>query len=341
MVPFGAMLLALVAALYALEWGVTQRFVPPVSLRERSLEVAREAAAHPREDRGRVVVFGTCLAARAFVPGPLREGLGADWDVHVLGTEGTGAVDWSLATRNLLPMDALGAIVVAWTAGDLQNQVSPWESRMVDLAGWRDVPDLAAHACEGVDCAVEVGLRKASYVYRWRGFLAARVWAGLGIRRSGWTTLAGLQHRDEVIQAQHTPAHEAGVAFWLRDLVTTARAHGVEVVFARIPLQGERSAPALGVQDPGGRLLKVATDAGAHAVSIPGVDAALYENSSHLGPEGAVALSRHLGEVLRDPLGLPDPAQGDEAEGGEGGGADERGGGPPAGPGGADPQAGG
>lgn len=332
-------LLALVATAYALEWAVTQRFVPPASLRERALAVQRSAAADPGPER--VVVFGTCLAARALEPRALRGGLGADWDVHVLGTEGTGAVDWALTTRNLLPLDAVDAIVVAWTAGDLQNQVSPWESRMVDLATWRDVPDLGRHACEDLDCAVEVGLRKASYVYRWRGFLAARLWSALGIRRSGWLTLAGLQHRDEVIQAQHTPAHEAGVAFWLRDLVATARGRGVKVVFARIPLQGELVAPTLGVGDPGGRLLAVAVDAGALAVSIPGVDASLYETSSHLGREGATALSRHLGEVLRGPLGLGDAEEGQDGQGGdEGGGAQGDGGAPP-GPGPAEEQPGG
>ena len=121
-----------------------------------------------------VVVFGTCLGD-AMVPAVVE----GEWSgqVHNLSFRGSTALEWYLIlSRYIEDSPDLKAIVVVVGGNDLDLRSSPWESQILDLAAWKDIPALARDGCASPACALELVARKLSFTYRIRPFIALRLW---------------------------------------------------------------------------------------------------------------------------------------------------------------------
>ncbi|MCB9765673.1 MAG: hypothetical protein H6739_38220 [Alphaproteobacteria bacterium] len=147
------------------------------------LRKALDYADAPHDGR-ELLILGTCLPEQIIHPDELARQLGSDVRIHLLATPAASTRLFYLVVDNFVEPDArVEAILVPYGRRDLTNLMAPWESQVMELAGWEDIPLLAKWACDGeLDCALEMGLRKASWAYRYRGFLANRFWQAAGTR---------------------------------------------------------------------------------------------------------------------------------------------------------------
>ena len=173
---FSALALTCLLVLVSLEGAVRLLYHAPAPMLDKARSY--EAAAHGGRE---LLILGTCLPEQIIQPALLGELLGGDVRVHNLATPAGTARLWLLFMRHHLPADAqVAAIVVPFGQRDLTKLMAPWESQAMQLATWRDLPDLVRWGCEDVGCGLELVLRKASHAYRYRGYLANAFWQGLG-----------------------------------------------------------------------------------------------------------------------------------------------------------------
>lgn len=176
--PLSASTTLLVAALslLGLELGVRATYDAPTPL----LDKAAEYAALPKDGHRDILVLGTCLPEQILDEDRVAAALPADLRVAELASAATGPLDWALALAHHIPDDApLAAIILAYGKADLTIEPDPWESELMDLATVGDLPLLLSIGCQDADCYAEMSLRKASRAYRYRGWLANRMWTGL------------------------------------------------------------------------------------------------------------------------------------------------------------------
>lgn len=163
-------------ALTGLEIGVRELYEPPAPMLRKAVQY-QQAAHEGRE----LLILGTCLPEQILKPELLAKQIGPDVRVHILATPAAGAQLFTLVLRNYVPDNAkIAAIVVPYGRRDLTNEMPPWESQVMELASWGDVPGLIGETCDDAGCAAEILLRKASRAYRYRGWLANRFWFGVG-----------------------------------------------------------------------------------------------------------------------------------------------------------------
>ncbi|MCB9742666.1 MAG: hypothetical protein H6741_11795 [Alphaproteobacteria bacterium] len=267
--PLRWLALAAVVALGGLELGVRALYSPPAPMLRKAL--AYQEAPHAREE---LIILGTCLPEQIIHPDELAKQL-PDVDVHVLASPAATIRLFYLFLDNFLDGDEqIRAILVPYGRRDLTNLMAPWESQVMELAGWEDLPQLAEWACPGeLECALEMGLRKASWTYRYRGYLANRFWYGLRTRPPipGWVLSPGaVDPKDSPeaaapggLQGQQGPGDHAGPGapppqkggaalgwerpeaelaeadprrfVYLEALLDAARARGIRVVFTPLP----------------------------------------------------------------------------------------------------------
>lgn len=248
------------------------------------LEKARRFSAEAREADRNLVILGTCLPAQHIQAHRLQANLDG-WVVHNLGQEATNSLDWYLAYANELPASRVDAVIVAYGEHDLLTRISPWESRVLDLARWGDVPTLASHACDRPDCRTDLAMRKASVLWRNRIRLSNRLWLALGAlpREAPLTPPVG-EDLD-------------GPRYYLDALVASVRAHGTPLWFLPLPRRPE----------PGRPPPPVDTEArGVERIRLEGLVERDFEGETHLTEAGAarltVALAAALGPRLKSPV---------------------------------------
>lgn len=177
--PLAASWTLLIAALAALglEGGVRALYEAPAPMLRKALAYQQ---APTQGDQ--LLVMGTCLPEQIIHVDQLSERLSAD--VHLLASPAASTRLFTLVLRNFVPEDApIKAILVPYGRRDLTSLMAPWESQVMELASWRDLPEIVAWGCgEDRECAGEMWMRKASRAYRYRGFLANRFWYALGTR---------------------------------------------------------------------------------------------------------------------------------------------------------------
>jgi hypothetical protein len=139
-------------------------------------------------DRGRpsVWIFGTCHGAGLNAK-VVEEAWGSPTHVINVGAAASTPVDWWVAQRAMfaeaqaqgLPLP--DAIILAPAGADLMLNPSPWSSQTMELAGWDELLPILSATCTDLSCVAELSLRKASRLYRYRGYLGQLFWAGLGV----------------------------------------------------------------------------------------------------------------------------------------------------------------
>jgi len=184
----------LVGTFGLLEAGVTLAYDAPSPMVDKATGYAATADGSTRD----VLVVGTCLAEQIIDPAQLGRQLGTDVVVHDLSTPAGSVLLWTLALKNHVPDDAdVALVLLPYGESDLRTRMNPWESQVMDLAGWADLPLLSELSCEDAGCNSELLLRKASRAFRYRGYLANWFWHALGTK-----SLSRVAGQDSLTQAR-------------------------------------------------------------------------------------------------------------------------------------------
>ena len=148
-----------------------------------------------------VVVFGTCLGD-AMQPEAVQQ-TWKEGKIYNLSFRGSTALEWYLILHHTIQASPdLAAVVVVMGGNDLHLKSSPWESQILDLATWGDLPDLIRDGCTTPGCAMELVARKASFTYRARAFLALQIWKLLRTELPGVPSMP-INGQDAVLNPDH------------------------------------------------------------------------------------------------------------------------------------------
>lgn len=263
--------------------------------RDGLLEKAHRFTETARPEDNNLVILGTCLPEQHINADLVEARLGGGWVVHNLGNQATSTLDWQLTFRNGLPLDRVDGLVIATGARDLTALIRPWESRVLDLATWRDLPDLSRYVCADAECTTDLALRTVSKTWRYRARIANRVWKFLGALTSGGANMP------PPVAGQ---TEKAAMAYLAR-LLADAKAHDIPTWLLPLPTQhvsDERATAAYhAAVDP------VLADGGAKTLAVPNLDARYFTDDAHLTREGTRLLSEAFATALRADLGLPEP----------------------------------
>lgn len=318
-------LIAMIAAgAWAFQWQVAWSYQPPERLREKAAAVAARTGKSTHD----IAIVGTCMSEQQIHAEIVASTLGKPWHIHNLGGRASGPIDWYMMVKNKLPEDSIEGLVVAWIRGDLTMNPSIWEGQTMDLAAWDDLPDLARWSCTDPGCGIEMALRKGSFAYRYRGFLANMFWQSVGAKAvpkaatlrpeegrpaEAADPLQGVQPPADPnarVTAGPSPddARKAKVAMaYLADLLDLARERGIPVWFARMP---ERSdAPDAGPHPA--QLAQQAVidqliaDHGATSIELPVLPMGAFLDDRHVNGYGVNVISKALGEGLKAALPTP------------------------------------
>lgn len=247
------------------------------------LEKARRFTATARDADKNLVVLGTCLPAQHLRTAELQAQLGGGWVVHNLGNEATNTLDWYLAYANELPATKVDAVVLGYGEHDLLARISPWESRVLDLTTWGDVPELADFACQQAECRTDLAMRKASVFWRNRIRVSNMIWLALGAlpREAPLTPPVS---DDDGTAPQH----------YLDRLVAAVRDDGIPLYFLPLPAR-----PGAFAADPNARVVHPEVP----RLTIPTPAPAAFENQTHLTEAGSKAMTADVATALRAVLG--------------------------------------
>lgn len=314
-------------ALVGLEIGVSTLYDPPAPM----LDKAADYNAVPHGTTEEVLIFGTCLPEQIIQTQALGEQL--DATVYNLATPAGTSRLFYLTLLHHIPEDArIKAIVVPYGRGDLTKLMAPYESQVMELAEWSDMPDLIAWSCQDSGCAVEMMLRKGSRGYRYRGYLANRFWQGLGTKEPipGYVLSPGAVEPPKMDEGGSPPPNASqntgdgapqgkgggGSEFkptgpgadqqyvHLEQFLALAAHRGIPVVFIPLPERSqldERSSGRAPDQDQG--LYDVIEQGGGVQVDVyalPGLSTQHFEDEVHLRPEGRILVTQAIGQALSE-----------------------------------------
>ena len=166
-----------VIALCSLELGVATAYDAPTPM----LDKANEYNSLEHGEHQELLILGTCLPEQIIQRDLLEKTLG-DVKAYNLATPAGTTRLMYLTMLHHVPEEAqVKAVVVPYGKRDLTKMMAPYESQVMELATWEDLPELTEWACDGdKTCTTEMVLRKASRAYRYRGYLANWFWQSLG-----------------------------------------------------------------------------------------------------------------------------------------------------------------
>lgn len=297
-IPAWMLLIAVALALTAADQTIRRTWRPQGDIRYRALAYQRQASA---PGPGEVVVFGSCLPEQMMDMARLQASITGDLELFNLGiASGTGLM-WTVLLKDYIPQGAnVEAILIPFGHTDLSRRDVPWESHLMELASWRDLPAIAEADCDTLDCYFEIGLRKASWLYRHRTFVAGSLWTALGAGRLERTTWHGEYQRQWAsIRSEYTDPWR-----YLKRFLSLARERGVPVILTPLPdrntLTGSWNPPERQREELR-RRDEIIRTYGAHLKAfpeVPGLSAAHFEDDVHLGAEGRRMLTDALAGAL-------------------------------------------
>lgn len=323
----------LLAALLAVSWAgleawLHEYFEEPTTLMKK----VREYKTYLSGRKDNVVVFGACMGV-GIHKGTAQASWGSETAVVNLAAEGSTPMDWYFIFSRYMPAHrTLKAVVLVVAGDDLQLTSAPWSSQTMDLLQWRDLPLLLETSCRTASCAAELTLRRASRVYRYRGFLANRLWESAGVPRPGRRSVeAGLgfhssQFRGELLEpvaGRRGEPEGAGAAmgwqseeswltppdedyFWFKQILRLGEERGVPVILYPLPADPRHREQHTGwLATKTRRTIKGILDSGGGEVLDPGPMPELppnaYESVAHFDlPVATPYLSRRFGELMRE-----------------------------------------
>ena len=301
-----------------LEVGVTTLYDAPTPMLDKAVEYNSVAHTDPE-----LVIFGTCLPEQIIQRDLLEDELGMT-SYNLATPAGTSRLMY-LVLKNHIPADAnVQAIVVPFGKRDLTKLMAPYESQVMEIAAWEDMPQLTAWACEGdSECETEMVARKASRAYRYRGYLANGFWQAIGskppipgyilspgaVLPPGAGTDAPPDQPGSAGPGDHGPPTEdrqrgdSDTDFrYLAAFLDLAAERGVPVFLTPLPEQSQLETgrsnvePELeaAIEAHGATLLEVG--------QIEGLQKGHFEDDVHLGPEGRKIVTVGIATALRERL---------------------------------------
>lgn len=255
-----------------------------------------------RDEDKNLVILGTCLPEQHVRADVLQERIQGGWVVHNLGTEATSTLDWFLALENRLDSSRIDALVVAYGRRDLLAAISPWESRVTELAAWSDMPALVSWVCHDADCRTDLWLRKASATWRYRVRIANRAWAGIG----------ALAEEAQVAPPREDDHDDAAERYYLQRLLETATALGVPVYLTPLPARPSSAGAGRNAAEEQFYQQKIDSIVGptaAKVLALPPHPEEDFTDETHLTEEGSVLLTKELAALLRAEWGLGEPPE--------------------------------
>ena len=305
-------LLTLVGA----ELGVRAFYSAPAPM----LDKTRAYAARGHGQSPELLVFGTCLPEQIIQTQALGEQLGLE--VSNLATPAGTARLFYLVLKHHIPEDAqIQAIVLPFGTRDLSKEMAPHESQVMALAPWSEMPNLMRWACpQDSSCASELFLRKASYAYRNRGYIANKVWMSVGVREPipGYVLSPGAiappqdgpappppQRASPSLDVELLLEGEPDPEFqYLHRFLLLAKARNIPVMLVPLPkrsdFEPEHQADPTQA-DYQARLQSTITAGGATLLQvqdIPGLSAQDFTDDVHLSPEGRAKVTAALGRAM-------------------------------------------
>ena len=303
-------------------------------------------------DRGRpsVWIFGTCHGAGLNAK-VVEEAWGGPTHVVNVGAAASTPVDWWVAQRAMfaeaesqgLPLPE--AIILAPAGADLMLSPSPWSSQTMELAGWDELLPILSATCTDLSCAAELSLRKASRLYRYRGYLGQLFWGAVGVPSPAPPPVEGDTDGEDVASPNRfrgawlsrpagavRPSEEAAKPgnrldaarwrlsgslpglqptvdpyHWTRQIEAEAEAHGVQTLFYMIPPR-----PGAGrereVAHHRAELAALAAQIGAEVVGggpIEALNADHYFDDQHLLNTAQHIVAEDLGAALATRAAAP------------------------------------
>lgn len=297
--------LGILLALAGLELGVRVLYQPPGRLMPR-LEEFTERGESAVPD---VVILGTCMGAD--VTGEsVQRGAGGTIRAFNMSVYGAFALDWYLiAANHLLVAGDVGAIVVLYGPYDLARpqSVTPWESHVMDVAKWRDVPLILGGSGSPHGDLVGFMASRLLHSYRYRGYLANWFWHRLGagkprgadevVAPMGMSDLA-LRPPDGIMSIRQ----ESGL-YYLNKLMELAAEKGIRIVFVPLPIRPGTEA----AQEPGANpayMARVRRNIRKHGAEVldlrdeAGLGVEHFMDALHMNSVGGRAFGAVLGRAL-------------------------------------------
>lgn len=305
-----------VLTLLSAELGVRALYRAPAPM----LDKTAAYLAQPHGATPELLVFGTCLPEQIIQTQALGEQLGLS--VSNLATPAGTARLFYLVLKHHIPQEAqIQAIVLPFGTRDLSKEMAPHESQVMALAPWSELPNLMRWACpDDSSCASELLMRKASYAYRNRGYIANKVWMSAGVRAPipGYVLSPGAIAPPQDGGAPpppvaHIPSSTPELELngvpdlefqYLYRFLLLAQARDIPVMLVPLPSRSDfetKRAPdpsqagyqerlQATIQAGGGTLLKVQ--------DIPGLSAQDFTDDVHLSPQGRDKVTSALGNAM-------------------------------------------
>ncbi len=296
----------------ALELGVSQLYEAPTPMLDKSIEYNSLPHTEPE-----VVIFGTCLPEQILQLYLLEQELGMT-SYNLATPAGTSRLMY-LVLKNHIPEDSnVQAIVVPYGKRDLTKLMAPYESQVMEIAAWDDIPQLIDWACKDPECETEMWARKSSRAYRYRGYLANRFWQGIGSKPPipGYVLSPGAVMPEGV--GKEPPPNQTGGGAggrqagdsdtdlrYLAAFLELARDRGIPVVLTPLP---ERSHVGKGSPPESKEMRALFDETGAIYLNVGAVDglsAGHFEDDVHLNSQGRVLVTKAIGEAVREHLAHP------------------------------------
>lgn len=297
-----------VASAVGLEVGVSTLYEAPTPMLDKSIEY--NAVAHTDPE---IVIFGTCLPEQIIQRDLLERELSMT-SYNMATPAGTSRLMY-LVLKNHIPADAnVQAIVVPYGKRDLTKLMAPYESQVMEIAAWDDIPQLVEWACEDSECETEMYTRKASRAYRYRGYLANKFWQAIGskppipgyILSPGAVLPEGAGSEPPPEQGGDGRGRQAGDADtdlrYLAAFLGLAQERGVPVVLTPLP---ERWHVGSGTPPESEEMQALFDETGATLLNvgaIPDLSESHFEDDVHLNHQGRVVVTQAIGSALREHL---------------------------------------
>ena len=306
--PVLATVALVVGTAVALEVGVTQLYDAPTPMLDKTVEY--NSIAHEAPE---VLIFGTCLPEQILQRELLEQELGMV-TYNLATPAGTSRLMY-LVLKNHIPRDAnVQAIVVPYGKRDLTKLMAPYESQVMEIAAWDDLPQLIEWACEDSECEAEMWTRKGSRAYRYRGYLANRFWQGIGSKPPipGYILSPGAVLPDDAGSAPPPQPGGSGLKRqagdsdtdlrYLRAFLELAAERGIPVVLTPLP---ERQHVGVGTPVDTQGMETLFEETGATYLNIgliPELHKGHFEDDVHLNAQGRAVVTTAIGAALKEHL---------------------------------------
>ena len=311
----------------ALEGSVAATYEAPTPM----LDKAQEYGSLPHGEHQELLILGTCLPEQIIQRDLLEETIGSGTVAFNLATPaGTTRLMYLVLLHHIPPEADVKAIVVPYGKRDLTKMMAPYESQVMELATWGDLPELAAWACKGdTACKTEMVLRKTSRAYRYRGYLANWFWLGLGSKPPipGYVLSPGALPVPQLTgpppvssgepeagpgwKPRVDPNQNDGNFTYLEALLELAEERDMRMVFVPLPersqldVRKEKEPPDARYEE---RLARVITAGGGELIdvyAIPALTKEDFEDEVHLNPRGRHLVTLAIGRALAEHFESP------------------------------------